>query len=155
MAGKYRMGVGMVLVNQANQVFVAQRIDNPGPAWQMPQGGLDQGEEPLAGVLRELEEETSIPQSAIEIVAESQGWLTYDFPEDLAKKLWGGGYKGQKQKWFLVRFTGHESQINLETAEPEFSDWKWVSFEDTQDLIVQWKRPLYALIYQEFKDLVQ
>lgn len=151
---RYRLGVGMVLLNPNNQVFVAQRIDNPGPAWQMPQGGIDEGEDPLAAVYRELEEETSIAPSAVELVASSQDWLSYDFPEDLAAKLWGGAFKGQKQMWYLGRFSGREQDINLETDHPEFSAWKWVPFGDVPGLIVPFKRPLYELIVAEFAPLI-
>lgn len=154
MSEEYRLGVGIVVLNADNKVFVAQRIDNPGAAWQMPQGGLDAGEEPLDGVLRELEEETSISPASVSIIAESDGWLSYDFPEELRVKLWGGRFKGQKQKWYLARFTGSDSQVNLETDHPEFSDWQWIDFEQTVEMIVEFKRPLYELIYREFAEIV-
>lgn len=150
----YRLGVGMVLLNADDQAFVAQRIDNPGPAWQMPQGGIDAGEDPLAAVYRELEEETSIAPAAVDLLATSRDWLSYDFPEELAAKLWGGAFKGQKQMWYLARFTGREQDINLETDHPEFSAWKWVPFGDVPGLIVPFKRPLYDLIVAEFSPLI-
>lgn len=152
--GQYRLGVGMVLLNRDDQVFVAQRIDNPGPAWQMPQGGIDKGEDPLAAVYRELEEETSIPAGAVDLLASSRDWLAYDFPPDLAGKLWGGAFVGQKQMWYLARFTGQDQEVNLETDHPEFSAWQWVPFEQVPDLIVPFKRPLYDLIYAEFAPLI-
>jgi putative (di)nucleoside polyphosphate hydrolase len=151
---RYRLGVGMVLLNADNQVFVAQRIDNPGPAWQMPQGGIDEGEDPLVAVYRELEEETSIAASAVELLATSRDWLSYDFPEALAAKLWGGAFKGQRQMWYLARFKGSEQDINLETDHPEFSAWKWVPFAEVPGLIVPFKRPLYELIVAEFASRV-
>ncbi len=152
--GQYRLGVGMVLLNANNNVFVAQRIDNPGPAWQMPQGGIDKGEDPLAAVYRELEEETSIASAAVDLLASSKDWLSYDFPSDLAGKLWGGAFVGQKQMWYLARFVGQDQDINLETDHPEFSAWQWVPFEKVPSLIVPFKRPLYDLIYSEFAPLV-
>ncbi len=154
MSDEYRLGVGIVVLNAENKVFVAQRIDNPGAAWQMPQGGLDAGEEPLDGVLRELEEETSISPKSVSIIAESDGWLAYDFPDDLRVKLWNGRFKGQKQKWYLARFTGSDSEVNLETDQPEFSDWQWIDFAQTVEMIVEFKRPLYELIYKEFAEIV-
>ena len=154
MSAEYRLGVGIVVLNAEKKVFVAQRIDNPSAAWQMPQGGLDAGEEPLDGVLRELEEETSIAPTSVSIIAESDGWLSYDFPDDLRAKLWGGRFSGQKQKWYLARFTGDEAEINLETEHPEFSAWQWIDFDQTVEMIVAFKRPLYELIYQEFAEIV-
>ncbi len=153
--GRYRLGVGMVLLNSHDQVFVAQRIDNPGPAWQMPQGGIDKGEDPLAAVYRELEEETSITPTAVELLAASKDWLSYDFPPDLAGKLWGGKFVGQKQMWYLARFIGQDAAVNLETEHPEFSAWQWVPFAQVPGLIVPFKRPLYDLIYAEFAPLLK
>ena len=144
----YRMGVGVVLLNQLNQVFVAKRIDTPS-AWQMPQGGIDKGEAPHETVMRELTEEIGTDRA--EIIAETKDWLIYDLPEGLRKKVWGGKYKGQKQKWFAMRFTGTDTDIDL-TADkhPEFSEWKWASMDQLVELIVPFKRPLYENIVREF-----
>jgi putative (di)nucleoside polyphosphate hydrolase len=144
----YRMGVGIVLLNQLNQVFVAKRIDTPS-AWQMPQGGIDKGEAPHETVMRELTEEIGTDRA--EIIAETKDWLIYDLPEGLRKKVWGGKYKGQKQKWFAMRFTGTDTDIDL-TADkhPEFSEWKWTSMDQLVELIVPFKRPLYENIVREF-----
>ncbi|MCZ4282476.1 RNA pyrophosphohydrolase [Kiloniella laminariae] len=147
----YRPCVGIMLLNQENRVFVAQRIDNPGEAWQMPQGGIDDGEEPLVAALRELEEETGTAKA--ELLAESSSWLTYDLPHDLVPKIWKGRYRGQKQKWYAFRFKGENSDINIETDIPEFSDWKWVEMSELPQLIVPFKRELYRKIVAEFSYL--
>ncbi|MGY9002684.1 MAG: RNA pyrophosphohydrolase [Rhodospirillales bacterium] len=149
----YRMGVGIVLLNQLNQVFVAKRIDTPS-AWQMPQGGIDKGEAPHETVMRELTEEIGTDRA--EIIAETKDWLIYDLPEGLRKKVWGGKYKGQKQKWFAMRFTGTDTDIDL-TADkhPEFSEWKWTSMDQLVELIVPFKRPLYENIVREFRYLAK
>jgi putative (di)nucleoside polyphosphate hydrolase len=149
----YRMGVGVVLLNQLNQVFVAKRIDTPS-AWQMPQGGIDKGEAPHETVMRELTEEIGTDRA--EIIAETKDWLIYDLPEGLSKKVWGGKYKGQKQKWFAMRFTGTDTDIDL-TADkhPEFSEWKWTSMDQLVELIVPFKRPLYENIVREFRYLAK
>jgi putative (di)nucleoside polyphosphate hydrolase len=149
----YRPSVGMMLFNRAGRVFVARRIDTPGDAWQMPQGGIDAGETPAEAALRELAEETGTAKA--EIIAESGNWLTYDLPEDLAKTLWGGRYRGQRQKWFALRFTGTDSDIDLETAEPEFNAWKWVALDEVPRLIVGFKRPLYEEISAEFRPIAE
>jgi putative (di)nucleoside polyphosphate hydrolase len=147
------MGVGVVLLNQLNQVFVAKRIDTPS-AWQMPQGGIDKGEAPHETVMRELTEEIGTDRA--EIIAETKDWLIYDLPEGLRKKVWGGKYKGQKQKWFAMRFTGTDTDIDL-TADkhPEFSEWKWTSMDQLVELIVPFKRPLYENIVREFRYLAK
>lgn len=147
----YRPCVGMMILNAKNQVFVARRIDTLVEAWQMPQGGIDEGEEPHTAVLREMEEE--IGTNKAEILAESRGWLSYDLPEHLVSQLWGGKYRGQKQKWFALRFTGTDSDINIATKHPEFSQWKWVEPAQVPDLIVPFKRELYQSIVQEFSSL--
>jgi putative (di)nucleoside polyphosphate hydrolase len=147
----YRRGVGIALFNHAGQVFVAQRLDNPGPAWQMPQGGIDKDELPLDAAWRELHEETGI--TSAELLAETKGWLTYDLPADLAKTLWKGRYRGQEQKWYAFRFTGEEREIDIEGEHPEFSAWKWVDFRTVPELIVPFKRPLYQQIVLEFGHL--
>jgi len=147
----YRLGVGIALFNGENKVFVAQRIDNPGPAWQMPQGGIDKNEKPLDAAWRELHEETGIRSA--ELLAESKDWLRYDLPADLAGRLWKGRYRGQEQKWFAFRFTGKESEIDIAGPNPEFSAWKWVALKETPNLIVPFKRSLYDQVVQEFARL--
>ncbi|MEQ8735619.1 MAG: RNA pyrophosphohydrolase [Rhodospirillaceae bacterium] len=146
----YRQGVGVVLLNAENRVFVAQRIDTKEPAWQMPQGGLDQGEDPYAAALRELEEETGTNKAAL--IAETKDWLRYDLPEDLQTKMWKGKYRGQEQKWYLMRFTGTDADINIDTEHPEFSEWKWAEFKTLPDMIVGFKKELYNQIVTAFKD---
>ena len=148
----YRRGVGIVLFNEKGRVFVAQRIDNPGPAWQMPQGGIDEGEEPIDAAWRELYEETGIKSA--KLLAESRDWLRYDLPPELAKTLWKGRYRGQDQKWFAFRFTGRDSEVNIAGEHPEFSAWKWAEFRQVPALIVPFKRSLYQQVVQEFAHLV-
>jgi putative (di)nucleoside polyphosphate hydrolase len=148
----YRKGVGIVLLNNDNQVFTARRIDTTSEAWQMPQGGIDEGEDPRTAALRELEEETSI--NNIQVIAESQGWMTYDLPEHLVPKIWGGKYRGQEQKWFLCHFLGSDADINLKTSHPEFNEWKWTEFESIPDIIVPFKKSLYEDIVAEFRPLL-
>ncbi len=149
----YRPGVGVMLLNRGHKVFVAQRIDTPFAAWQMPQGGIDHGERPRDAALRELEEE--IGTSKAEIIGESDGWLTYDLPPALIPKVWSGRYRGQSQKWFLLRFLGEDSDIRIDTAEPEFSEWKWVAPGTLADFIVPFKRQLYRDILAEFAPLLE
>lgn len=146
---KYRRCVGILLLNRAGQVFVAQRIDTPGQAWQMPQGGVDKGEDLLCAAKRELFEETSIHQ--VSLLAESAGWHRYDLPVDLISKVWKGRFRGQKQKWFAFRFEGQDGDINIATPKPEFSDWTWVEARRVPDLIVPFKRELYQKIIAEFE----
>lgn len=147
----YRLGVGIMLLNSQNNVFVAKRIDTLAEAWQMPQGGIDEGEDPLIAAYRELAEETSVTD--VELIAESRGWLSYDLPDDLIPKLWKGRYRGQKQKWYAMRLIGDENQINLETSHPEFSEWKWIEIPALPDVIVPFKRPLYEQIVSDFSAL--
>ena len=148
----YRPCVGLMLLNGANQVFVGQRIDQTAEAWQMPQGGIDPGEDPKTAALRELQEE--IGTGKVEIIAESAGWIAYDLPEDLADKVWKGRFRGQSQKWFLLRFLGRDGDINIATADPEFDQWKWCDFDDLERYIVPFKRETYRLVMAEFRDLV-
>jgi putative (di)nucleoside polyphosphate hydrolase len=149
----YRLGAGVMLLNREGKVFVGARIDNPAGAWQMPQGGLDDGEEPWAGALRELEEETGIPPHLVERIAHCTEPLRYDLPEELAGKLWGGRWKGQKQHWFLARFLGADEDVRIEAAEhPEFRDWKWIEPERLPDVIVPFKRDLYRRLLRDFAD---
>ena len=149
----YRPNVGVILVNRDGLVFVAARLDNPADAWQMPQGGIDKGEDPRVAALRELEEE--IGTGKAEIVAESEGWHEYDLPPELVGKMWGGKYRGQKQKWFVLRFLGKDKDIDLDTRHPEFRDWKWVPFEQVPDLIVPFKRELYRELVATFGGVVK
>ncbi|MBK8161106.1 MAG: RNA pyrophosphohydrolase [Rhodospirillaceae bacterium] len=148
----YRRGVGIVLLNGNDQVFVAQRLDNPEPAWQMPQGGIDKGEEPLAAAWRELYEETGV-KSAV-LLEETPGWLRYDLPHELVPNIWKGQYRGQKQKWFAFRFSGNDTEIDINGEHPEFSAWRWADLKQTPDFIVGFKRPLYEQVVAAFKHLV-
>ena len=147
----YRKGVGIMLLNPAGLVFVARRIDAPGEAWQMPQGGIDAGETAREAALRELEEETGTAKA--EVVGETRGWLRYDLPDELASRAWRGRYRGQEQKWFAMRFLGRDSDIDIATEHPEFSAWRWVAIGSLQDLIVPFKRRLYADVVAAFGDL--
>jgi putative (di)nucleoside polyphosphate hydrolase len=149
----YRPCVGAMLVNSIKMVFVAKRIDSPGDYWQMPQGGIDEGEDPVRAVLRELQEETGIDKA--KIIAKSDHWRTYDLPDELVGKIWGGKYRGQRQKWFALRFLGEDKDININAHEnPEFIDWKWVDFDELVNLVVPFKRALYGDIVTEFQPLV-
>lgn len=144
----YRPCVGIMLFNAKGEVFVAQRIDSPGPAWQMPQGGIDPGESPADAALRELGEE--IGTTNAEIAEELDEWIDYDLPEHLVGKLWRGKYRGQTQKWFAMRFLGEDAEINLDTDEPEFSSWRWVSPEELPALAVPFKRHVYSRLVEAF-----
>lgn len=146
----YRPGVGAMLVNADGLVFVGQRIDSSLDAWQMPQGGVDEGEDADVAVLRELEEETGIVPSLVEIVACSVAPYDYDIPPELIGKLWKGKYRGQRQNWYLLRFLGQDSDVNIATDHPEFKEWRWVAPHDLEALIVPFKRDLYAAIVAEF-----
>lgn len=149
----YRPGVGIMLLNAAGRVFVAQRIDMPSEAWQMPQGGIDRGETPLEAARRELHEETGTDKA--EPIAESRTWLRYDLPPDLVPRIWGGRFRGQTQKWFAFRFLGEDADIDIETETPEFSNWKWAAVEELPGLIVPFKRQLYRCLLEEFGHLAR
>lgn len=146
----YRPGVGAMLVNANGLVFVGQRIDSSLEAWQMPQGGVDPGEDPDAAVLRELEEETGIAPHLVEIVACSVAPYDYDLPPELVGQLWKGKYRGQRQNWYLLRFLGTDTDINIATKHPEFKEWRWIAPDELVDMIVPFKRELYAAIVAEF-----
>ncbi|MEO8547760.1 MAG: RNA pyrophosphohydrolase [Sphingomicrobium sp.] len=148
----YRRGVGVMLLNPHKQIWVGQRIDSPTDAWQMPQGGLDKGEEPWATALRELEEETGIAPHLVERITKCAERLRYDLPSDLRGKLWGGKYKGQIQDWYLCGFLGHDSDVDIATEHPEFCAWQWVEPAALPDLIVPFKRDLYRRLLQEFAE---
>lgn len=148
----YRPCVGLMVINVRGEVFVGQRTDRHYDAWQMPQGGVDKGEDPQAAALRELGEETGITPDLVEIIAVSEEWLPYELPADLIPKLWGGKYRGQEQKWHLMRFTGTDDQVNIETDHQEFRAWKWMAITDLTDNIVPFKRDVYARVIETFKD---
>ncbi len=147
----YRPCVGIMLLNADNQVFVAQRIDAIAEAWQMPQGGIDEGEEPADAAMRELLEE--IGTNNAEIIAEHSDWIPYDLPEHLVGRLWKGRYRGQTQKWFAMRFLGEDNEIDIDTAEPEFNAWRWAPMGDLVDLAVPFKRHVYADLVEAFGHL--
>ena len=147
-----RTGVGIVVLNKNNQVFLAKRIDNPKNFWQMPQGGVDSGEEFYEAAIRELEEETSI--KTVSLIKEIDGLTTYLLPNHLVGIIWKGRYKGQKQKWFVVRFDGDEKEININTKHPEFLDWKWANIENLTDEIVNFKIHVYKKIQEELKKII-
>ena len=144
-----RNGVGIVVLNNEDKVFVAKRIDNPKNFWQMPQGGVDKGEDFLKAAYRELEEETSIKN--VELIKELDGTITYELPDRLLGLIWKGKYRGQKQKWFLMRFIGVDNEINIRTKHPEFLEWKWVELDKITDLVVDFK----LHVYKEVKDKVK
>lgn len=150
-AKDYRRGVGVMLLNRHNQVWVGLRIDNTDEAWQMPQGGIDEGEEPWATALRELEEETGIPPRLVERLDRHPERLTYDLPAELRHQLWGGKWKGQAQDWFLCRFLGTDADVNIATAHPEFRAWKWTAPDSLPELIVPFKRDLYRCLVDHFR----
>ena len=147
-----RLGVGIVVLNKKNQVFVAKRIDNPKVFWQMPQGGVDKGEKFYEAAKRELKEETNI--KTIKFIKEIEGFISYLLPNELLGIIWKGKYKGQKQKWFIVKFEGEEKEINIKTKYPEFLDWKWVNLEKITDEVVDFKFEVYSKIKEEVKKII-
>ena len=149
----YRPCAGIMLLNNKGKVFVARRIDTDTEAWQMPQGGIENGEDPKVAAIRELEEETGITQA--EIIAEYQDWLTYDLPDKLYGKVWKGRYSGQTMKWYVMRFYGEDSDINIKTRHPEFSSWRWVDMNDLQEIIVPFKRDIYKALSEKFYYLTE
>jgi putative (di)nucleoside polyphosphate hydrolase len=144
-----RIGVGIILLNEKNRVFVAKRKDNPGNKWQMPQGGVEHGEDFLTAMKRELREETSIKN--INIIKEIKKMYEYKLPKNLIGIIWKGKFRGQKQKWFIAKFTGNENEINLNTEYPEFIEWKWISIEMLPSVIVEFKKDLYLNLLKEIK----
>jgi len=148
----YRRGVGIMLINRDGKAFVAARIDNPEDAWQMPQGGLDEGEEPWPAALRELEEETGIGPRLVERIAEHPETLRYELPEEWRGRVWGGKFLGQVQHWFLARFLGRYEDIDIATEHPEFRAWKWAEPRQLPDMIVPFKRDLYRRLLAEFAE---
>ena len=148
----FRNGVGIVVLNKDNKVFVAKRIDNPKNFWQMPQGGIDKDEDFLSAAYRELEEETSI--RSVELIKQLNGILTYELPDHLLGIIWKGKYRGQKQKWFLMRFTGNEDEINVNTKKPEFLDWKWLEIEKITDTVVDFKLDVYKQVKEKVKKII-
>ena len=147
-----RNGVGIVVLNKKNEIFVAKRIDNPKNFWQMPQGGVDIGENLFQAALRELEEETSI--KTVTLIKEVDKFTTYYLPDHLLGIIWRGKYKGQKQKWFIVKFNGDEKEININTKKPEFLNWKWVNIENLTDEVVEFKLHIYEEIQKEIEKIV-
>ena len=147
-----RSGVGIVVLNKKNQVFVAKRIDNKKNFWQMPQGGVDKGEDFLSAAYRELEEETSIKN--VDLIKELDGLISYELPKNLLGIIWKGKYKGQKQKWFVVRFLGKDSEINIKTKNPEFCEWKWIDLENLTDHVVAFKLHVYEDVKKKVEELL-
>jgi putative (di)nucleoside polyphosphate hydrolase len=147
----YRPCVGVVLIDARGMVFAGQRIDSPTPAWQMPQGGIDKGEAPKEAAFRELWEETGVTRDLVEPLAKTHGWVTYDLPPELLGKVWGGKYRGQRQKWFLFRFKGHDSDIRIATDHPEFTTWRWILADEMLDSIVPFKRAVYEAVIRSFR----
>ena len=147
-----RSGVGIIVLNKNNKVFVAKRIDNPKNFWQMPQGGVDEGEDFLKAAYRELEEETSIKN--VELIKEFEGTITYELPDYLLGIIWKGKYRGQKQKWFLMRFIGQEEEINVETKNPEFLDWKWIELDHITEVVVDFKLHVYKELKEKVKKII-
>ena len=150
----YRPCVGVLLFNERRQVFVGQRIDMVQEAWQMPQGGIDRGEDPRDTALRELEEETGVRPDKVELVAETREWLRYDLPPNLVNRVWRGRYRGQEQKWFAARFLGTDADIDIDTPHPEFSDWRWSPVNEIATHAVSFKRALYETVIAEFRPIL-
>jgi putative (di)nucleoside polyphosphate hydrolase len=146
----YRPCVGVMLLNAGGKVFVGQRNDQFGDAWQMPQGGVDKGEEPRDAALRELEEETGITADLVEIIDRTDDWLTYDLPHEIVPNIWKGRYRGQKQIWFAMRFQGRDDQINIATRHPEFTHWRWLDADQLEASIVPFKREIYHAVLAAF-----
>ena len=147
-----RSGVGIIVVNKDNKVFVAKRIDNPKDYWQMPQGGVDQGEDFLTAAFRELEEETSIKN--VKLIKEIDEMISYELPKNLLGIIWKGKFRGQKQKWFLMRYLGKDEDINIKTKKPEFLDWKWIELDEITNVVVDFKLHVYQLLKEKVKKII-
>ena len=152
---EYRKNVGIVLINTSGHIFAGKRIDNNTDAWQMPQGGIDDGETPEVAAFRELSEETGVHQSKARLIGATSGWLSYDIPLELIPKLWNGQYRGQEQKWFAFEFQGTDSDIDIVTKEPEFSEWAWKSKNDLLSSIVPFKVEVYQKVFSELGHFVK
>ena len=150
----YRPCVGVMLIDAQGRAFVGQRRDSDVPAWQMPQGGIDDGESLHEAALRELWEETGVTGDLVEIVGETPEWITYDLPPELVVKVWKGRFRGQRQRWVLMRFLGRDDQIRIDTPHPEFSEWRWLPPDDVLDQIVPFKRSVYATVVDAFRPLI-
>jgi putative (di)nucleoside polyphosphate hydrolase len=148
----FRNGVGIVVINKENKIFVAKRIDNPKNFWQMPQGGVDNEEDHLTAAYRELEEETSIKN--VELIKELDGLTSYELPKHLLGIIWKGKYKGQRQKWFLMKFLGKDTEINIRTKHPEFLEWKWINLENITDYVVDFKLQVYQEVKEKIKKII-
>tara|TARA_B100001057_G_scaffold130230_1_gene129260 strand:- start:510 stop:986 length:477 start_codon:yes stop_codon:yes gene_type:complete len=147
-----RSGVGIIVLNENNKIFVAKRLDNPKNFWQMPQGGIDEGEDYLSAAYRELKEETSITK--VELIKELDGFVTYLLPDHLLGVIWRGKYKGQKQKWFIMKFTGEDKEINIQTKKPEFLDWKWIELETLTEVVVDFKLHVYKELKEKIRTFI-
>ncbi|MBN8293011.1 RNA pyrophosphohydrolase [Rhodobacter sp. NTK016B] len=147
----YRPNVGVMMIDGRGMIFAARRLDSPVPAWQMPQGGIDAGEDPRAAALRELEEETGVAPALVQVLDETPDWLSYDLPPELLGKMWKGRYRGQTQKWYLLRYLGRDEQIDLEQEHPEFSEWRWVTADEMIEAIVPFKREIYRQVVAAFR----
>lgn len=147
----YRPCAGVMLINRAGLIFAGRRIDSDAPAWQMPQGGIERGEDPATAATRELWEETGVTADLVERLAEAPDWITYDLPPDLLGKVWKGKFRGQRQRWFLFRFLGQDAQIDIATDHPEFSEWRWINADEMLESIVPFKRAVYAEVIDAFR----
>ena len=148
----YRVGVGIIVLNKENKIFVAKRIDNPKGFWQMPQGGVDEGEDFLSAAYRELEEETSIKN--VKLITEIDEITTYELPNHLLGKIWKGKFKGQKQKWFLMRHLGSDDEININTSKPEFFEWKWIELDSITEIVVNFKLNVYKILQKKLEKII-
>ena len=147
-----RLGVGIVLLNSENKIFVGKRIDNPVNSWQMPQGGVDKNENLLNAAFRELREETGVKN--VKLIKEIDTWLTYDLPKNLLGKLWNGKYRGQRQRWFVMRFIGKDEEVNVKTKNAEFKEWKWIAVDQLTNVAVDFKLQIYKKISEELNMLI-